>query len=281
MNAPAYIIRGHVMHERLRPVKHRFVYPVFCLRLNLARLHEINVVGFAVNRWRPVSIYTQDYGPKDYDSKGCGHKNGSHLEQWMRDLLVQYGIEADGEIWLHTFPRIFGFVFNPVSFWYCYDKQGGLRAVLAEVNNTFGETHQYLVANQDQQCIQANSRLACIKMMHVSPFCEVQGHYEFGFRDTAQTTWVGIDYFDDEGVLIKTAVSGKRLPLNRQTLWRALLAQPLLTLGVFVRIHWQAFHLWRKKVPFFSKPKPPVSILTTSVNPKALNSAEKKQEHAS
>ncbi|QKJ67424.1 DUF1365 domain-containing protein [Deefgea piscis] len=257
MNAPAQIIRGQVMHQRLRPAQNRFVYPVFCLRLNLARLGDINVSGFGLNRWRPVAIYTQDYGPKD----------GSNLEQWMRNVLLQYGIEANGEIWLHTFPRVFGFVFNPVSFWYCYDRDGGLRAVLAEVNNTFGETHQYLIAANDDQCIEADTRLECIKMMHVSPFCEVQGHYQFGFRDTAQTAWVGIDYFDTDGLLIKTAVGGKREALNRQTLWRALLAQPLLTLGVFARIHWQAFHLWRKRVPFFSKPAPPTIELTSSIHP--------------
>ncbi|WP_288841485.1 DUF1365 domain-containing protein [uncultured Deefgea sp.] len=268
MNAPAQIIRGQVMHQRLRPAQHRFVYPVFCLRLNLARLGDIEVSGFGLNRWRPVAIYTQDYGPKD----------GSDLEHWMRDVLAQNGITADGEIWLHTFPRVFGFVFNPVSFWYCYDRQGGLRAVLAEVNNTFGETHQYLIAAHDEQCIAADTRLECIKMMHVSPFCEVQGHYQFGFRDTAKTAWVGIDYFDGDGLLIKTAVGGQRADLNRQTLWRALLAQPLLTLGVFARIHWQALHLWRKRVPFFSKPIPPTIELTTSIHPIANKVAAQASE---
>ncbi len=271
MSAPAQIIRGQVMHERLRPTNNRFVYPVFCFRLNLARLADIKIMGFGINCLRPVSIYTADYGPKD----------GSNLEQWMRDLLVQYDIDADGEIWLHTFPRVLGFVFNPVSFWYCYDRQGGLRAVLAEVNNTFGETHQYLITSHNQQCIDSNTRLECIKMMHVSPFCEVQGHYEFGFRDTAQTAWVGIDYFDPDGLLIKTSVGGNREALNQQTLWRALLAQPLLTIGVFARIHWQAFHLWRKKVPFFSKPLPPEITLTTSTTPNTTHSIAQKQELAS
>lgn len=254
MTTPAQIIRGQVMHERLRPAHHRFVYPVFCLRLNLARLDEIQTIGFGVNRWRPVSIYTQDYGPKD----------GSNLEQWMRELLAQHQIEADGEIWLHTFPRVLGFVFNPVNFWYCYDSQNGLRAVLAEVNNTFGETHRYLIAAHNKQCIESNTHLECIKMMHVSPFCEVQGHYAFSFRDTPHSSWVGIDYFDANGLLIKTSVGGKRQPLNRQTLWRALLAQPLLTIGVFAKIHWQAWHLWRKRVPFFRKPPPPSATFTTA-----------------
>ncbi|MBM5571063.1 MULTISPECIES: DUF1365 domain-containing protein [Deefgea] len=271
MIAPAQIIRGQVMHERLRPANNRFVYPVFCLRVNLAKLDEIKVTGFGMNRLRPVSIYTADYGPKD----------GSNLEQWMRDLLAQHHIDADGEIWLHTFPRVLGFVFNPVSFWYCYDRQGGLRAVLAEVNNTFGETHQYLITSHDQQCIDGNTQLKCIKMMHVSPFCQVQGHYQFTFRDTAQTAWVGIDYFDDDGLLIKTSVGGKRLTLNQTSLWQALLAQPLLTISVFARIHWQAFLLWRKRVPFFSKPAAPTTQLSTSTPPTALKTLTQNQELAS
>jgi DUF1365 family protein len=152
---------------------------------------------------------------------------------------------------------------------------------LAEVNNTFGETHQYLIASHEHQCIDSNTRLECIKMLHVSPFCEVQGHYQFAFRDTAQTAWVGIDYFDNDGLLIKTAVGGQRFALNAATLWRALFAQPLLTLGVFARIHWQALQLWRKRVPFFSKPAAPTSPLSTSIPPTALKTLAQNQELAS
>lgn len=254
MNAPAQLIFGQVMHERLRPAHNRFVYPVFCVRLNLARLDDIKVRGFGINCWRPVSIQTADYGPKD----------GRNLELWLRELLASQQIVADGEIWLQTFPRVFGWVFNPVSFWYCYTKDGQLSAVLAEVNNTFGETHQYLLTSTDSKGIQSNTQLECKKMLHVSPFCEVKGHYQFYFRETASTAWVGIDYFDPEGLLLKTSVGGRIQDLNRATLRRALIAQPLLTLGVFVRIHWQALRLWIKRVPFFSQPAPPSASLTVS-----------------
>ena len=137
-SAPALLIHGHVMHERLRPARNRFVYPVFYVRLNLSRLDELNSPLFGIDRWRPISLRTRDYGPRD----------GSSLTGWMRATLADAGIDADGEIWLQTFPRIFGFAFNPVSFWYCYDRQENLRAVLAEVNNTFGVTyHQYENSN--------------------------------------------------------------------------------------------------------------------------------------
>src|SRR5450830_1491241 len=102
----AYLLRGQVMHERLRPVLHRFVYPVFCVRLDLARLSEVNNAWFGVDRRRLMSVRTRDFGPRD----------GSSLDAWMRMQLQQAGVPADGEIWLQTFPRLFGVVFNPVSF---------------------------------------------------------------------------------------------------------------------------------------------------------------------
>lgn len=254
MKTPAQLIRGQVFHERLRPSKNRFVYPIFCVRVNVERLHDIRIFGFGVNRWRPVSLRTADYGPK----------NGDDLALWMRGILADHQIEAAGDIYLQTFPRVFGYVFNPVNFWYCHDTQGGLRAVLAEVNNTFGETHRYLLTTESGACIDSRTRIECLKMMHVSPFCLVQGHYEFGFREAENKTWVNIDYFDDQGLLIKTGVGGKLEPLNRRSLWRALLAQPFLTLGVFFRIHSQAFRLWRKRVPFFTKPASPSVPLTVA-----------------
>ena len=254
MTAAAQLIRGQVFHERLRPTLHRFLYPIFCLRLNVERLHDIDVFGFGVNVRRPLMLRTQDYGPK----------NGDDLALWMRGILAEHDIAAAGDIYLQTFPRIFGFVFNPVNFWYCHDTEGGLRAVLAEVNNTFGETHRYLIATETGVCIDSLTRIDCLKMMHVSPFCLVQGHYEFRFQESASKTWVSIDYFDEQGLLIKTGVGGQIAPLSTKNLWRALLGQPFLTVGVFVRIHLQAFKLWRKRVPFFRQPAAPTSPLTVA-----------------
>ena len=238
------------MHERLRPVLHRFVAPVFFLRLNLARLDEVNSFWFGVNRRRLASLRTCDYGARD----------GSYLQSWMRCQLAQAGIVADGEIWLQTFPRLFGFVFNPVSFWYCHDSAGGLKAVLAEVNNTFGETHRYLLSGSG--VIEPEMELSSPKNMHVSPFCQVQGQYRFKFRHTASNSLVQLNYFDDAGLLIKTAVGGRVMPLTPARMARAIFKQPGLTLGIVLGIHWQAFKLWCKGVPFFSKPHPPEQLLT-------------------
>ena len=249
-SAPATIISGQVMHERLRPVQHRFVYPVFYVRINLARLEEMNSAWFGINRWRIAALHTRDYGARD----------GSDLQQWIKKLLEQHGIEANGEIWLQTFPRVFGFVFNPVSFWYCYDNAGALRAVMAEVNNTFGESHRYLLT--DAHAITAQSELISNKNMHVSPFCQVQGLYRFRFRDTSDSTFVSLDYYDESGLLIKTTLGGKSADYTAAGIRHAVFKQPFLTIGIVLGIHWQAFKLWRKKIPFFSKPAMPQHYLS-------------------
>lgn len=256
MTSPAYLMRGQVMHARLRPVKHRFVYPVFCVRINLARLADSNNMWFGVNRWRPMSLRTRDYGARDTSSP----------DTWMRAQLADAGLPNDGDIWLQTFPRLFGIVFNPVSFWYCHDNTGALRAVMAEVNNTFGETHRYLLAGEDGQPITAASTLVCNKVMHVSPFCEVRGTYRFRLRDTATSMFVGIDYDDGNGPLIHTAIGGKPEVLTALAACKALLSQPFMTIGIIVKIHWQAFKLWRMRVPFFRKPDRPSGYTTDSNN---------------
>jgi len=246
----AQLLHGQVTHARLRPAPHRFVYPLFYVRLNLARLDECNSRWFGVDRLRPLSIRRRDYGPRD----------GSSLEQWIHALLRDHHIDADGEIWLQTFPRVAGYVFNPVSFWHCHDAAGQLRAVLAEVNNTFGESHRYLM--RIAHTAGGSDTATADKQMHVSPFCEVQGHYRFRFRLDGASHCTGLDYHDGDGVLLRTALSGRPVPMTDRALASALLRYPLLGLGIVFRIHWQAFRLWLKRVPFFSKPPAPAHQTT-------------------
>lgn len=249
--AAAQLVHARVMHARLRPALHRFVYPVFYVRVNLARLAESQSSWFGIDRRRPLSIRTRDYGPRD----------GSDLQHWMRALLATHGIQADGEIWLQTFPRVFGYVFNPVSFWHCHDADGRLCAVLAEVNNTFGETHRYLLQLDD------NGHAACLKQMHVSPFCETIGSYRFSFRLDARRPFTAIDYYDKQGLLIRTTLSGRPQPMTARTAAMALLRYPLLGLGIVFRIHWQALRLWLKGVPFFRKPPRALPHITVHEEP--------------
>lgn len=254
MRAASSLIVGNVMHQRLRPVLHRFIYPIFFVRINLADTDQLNSAVFGINRWRPMSLYFKDYGARD----------GSDLLSWIRQLLAEHGMAADGDIFLQTMPRIFGYGFNPISIWYCHDTQGQLRAVLTEVNNTFGEHHLYLLATEDGTPIQKNSVLTSKKMMHVSPFCEVKGNYHFRFAERADRCQVNIDYLDAETILINTAINAKKLPFSKANLLKVLLKQPLLTLGVMWRIHWHALLLWFKRVPFFRQPSAAIATITLS-----------------
>ena len=254
-NAQPELCVGRVFHKRLRPVEHQFSYGVFFLRLPLSQLKELGNRWLSKDSFNLLSFSTRDYGPRD----------GSSLEIWMRELLRREGIDsANGEIVLQTFPRLLGYVFNPISVWYCFDRGGLLRAALAEVRNTFGEHHNYLVAHSDQRPIAAGDWLTSRKVFHVSPFCEVKGHYRFRFEQVAGRAFAQIDYYDGNDVtaddadkLIVTTMHGVAEPLTSRAALRAFLGHPLMTFGVVARIHWHALKLWLKHVPLFTKPDPP------------------------
>ncbi|WP_205881897.1 DUF1365 domain-containing protein [Leeia aquatica] len=243
----AYLIPGLVMHQRLRPVRHRFRYPACAIRLRLAALDRVSNRWFGVDCWRPLSLRTRDYGPRD----------GSPLLPWIQRQLRAAGLPADGEVWLQTFPRVLGYAFSPVSFWYCHDRAGQLVAVLAEVNNTFGEHHAYLLARPGGEPITTGSVLTCRKQLHVSPFCQVAGHYQFRLAETPERMLMRIDYHDPHGALLQTSISGPLQPLTAAAARRMVLRQPLDALAIISRIHWQALRLWIKRVPWFGKPRPP------------------------
>ena len=151
-----------------------------------------------------------------------------------------------------------GYAFKPVSFWYAHRADGSLRAIVAEVNNTFGERHCYLLDRPAW-----GRELRADKVFHVSPFCRVEGAYRFRFLRTPERTVVRIDHDDADGrELISTSVSGHLEPLTSEALHRAWTAHPLLTLGVMARIHWQALQLWWRRVPFFHKPVPPAALVS-------------------
>ena len=133
MSKSGQLFFGKVVHRRLRPAAHQFVYPVYFCLLPLSSLERLGNALFSVNRFNLFSFHYADHGARD----------GSHPLAWIRALLNENEIVADGEISLQCFPRVLGFVFNPVSFWYCHNNTGELVAVLAEVNNTFGERHNY------------------------------------------------------------------------------------------------------------------------------------------
>ncbi|MGB8339420.1 MAG: DUF1365 domain-containing protein [Burkholderiales bacterium] len=240
---------GSVMHARMRPKRHRFHYSVFFLRMSLSQLSNPSCWFFSIDKWNLISFHRHDHGPKD----------GSDLEIWLRKLLHHENIHtADGEIILQAFPRVLGYVFNPVSFWFCHDKQGGLRAVLCEVRNTFGEQHNYLIAHEDGRPIENDAWLQSRKVFHVSPFLDVAGDYRFCFSQLDGLQRVRIDYHDAEGLLLATSVSGQSIAITAKRLLYAFFRYPLMTIGVVARIHWQALRLWLKGAGYRTKPAPPL-----------------------
>lgn len=249
----ALIYTGEVMHRRLAPVGHAFRYGVFFMRLRVDAPPARWPALMSRNRWNLFSFYDADHGPRD----------GSALEPWLRDLLSKNGLDcADGAIWLQTFPRVLGYVFNPVSFWLCHDRDGALRAVLAAVSNTFGEHHHYLVAHTDARPITSGDWLKASKVFHVSPFFPVTGEYSFRFTDTGERCCFRIDYDDGRGARLLTSVGGVAAPLQTPALAFAFFRYPWMTLGVMLRIHYHALRLWLKRLPFYSKPLPPAEKIT-------------------
>ena len=253
MSAQAMIGFGQVRHARLKPKRHTFNYPTYFLLLPMRSLQAAPSAHLARNRSAPLSFFDQDHGD------GRGPAQGGALA-WLDELLKAEGIlDATGEVWLHCYPRVLGFTFKPVSFWYCHRADGSLRAVLVEVNNTFGERHCYLL---DQPAFGVEQRAA--KVFHVSPFCPVEGGYRFRFMLTPdkQRTLARVDFDDAQGPLIETSVSGDMELLTPASSRRALWGYPLMTLGVITRIHLQAFKLFFKRAPFFRKPTPPAQFIT-------------------
>lgn len=152
-----------------------------------------------------------------------------------------------------------GYVFKPVSFWYAHRADGSLAAVLAEVNNTFGERHAYLLAGPD---LAWGREQVARKQFHVSPFCEVRGEYRFRFERSEDRTLARVDLHDEDGPLLQTSVGGVLQALDAAAVRRAFFGTPLMTLGVVARIHWHALRLWAKRVPFHGKPSEPKRFVT-------------------
>lgn len=246
---------GRVMHARRHTAMHRFVYPLAFLRVPLSAMHDCrHWLGlFGINRRALFAVHAADHGPRD----------GRPLLPWLQHSLAAQGVNFPlGEVVLQTFPRLLGYVFNPVSFWFCHDTDGQLRAVLCEVNNTFGEQHNYLVRHADLRPIASGDCLSTRKVFHVSPFFPVAGSYHFRFLAQANTVGVNIEYRQQGETTLLAHVGGRTRPLTAAALLSALLRYPFMTLGVMVRIHWQALHLWRKGARFYRKPAPPLETTT-------------------
>ena len=243
---------GTVMHQRLRPVRHRLRYRMFCLLLNLDELPVLHarLRLFSLNGFNLFSFHERDHGAPP----------GVRLRDHIDAQLAAAGIPAGGAVHLLAMPRLLGFAFNPLSIYLCQDKVGGLAAVIYEVRNTFGERHRYVIQIPAGQANAAVLRHSFAKRFHVSPFMDMDLKYHFVLtRPVSQRDGlhVAINTADDAGPVLVAQLSTARQHLDDRTLLRSFVSHPLLGLKVLAGIHWEALSLLLKGAAFRRHPGPP------------------------
>ena len=237
------IYTGTVIHKRFKPKIHSFNYKVFSLLIDLSELNQLdkNLMLFSYNKFNIISFFNKDHGPRD----------GSSIKNWVIYNLEKNNIKTkDIKIKLLCYPRIFGYVFNPLSVFYIYDKNLDLISILYEVKNTFGEQHTYLFKSKKNQNLIQH---VCKKKFHVSPFIEMNCVYFFRLLKPGDKISVIIDQNDKDGKILYASQDGVKSKLNNNTLFKAYLKHPLMTFKIILAIHFEAFKLWTKGIKFLKK----------------------------
>jgi len=237
------IYNGTVIHKRFKPKEHYFKYKVFSLLINLSEFKELDkkISFFSLNRFNLISFYERDHGARD----------GSSLANWVKQNLKANNIITDNiKIKLLCYPRIFGYVFNPLSIFFIYDKDERLISILYEVKNTFEEQHTYVFKVENENKLIQNN---CSKKFHVSPFIEMNCNYFFRVLNPAEKLSVIIDQYDKEGKILFASQDGIRSDLTSENLMNSYLKHPLMTFKIISAIHFEAFKLWVKGIKFVKK----------------------------
>ena len=237
------IYNGKVIHKRFKPKEHYFNYSVFSLLIDLSELRKIDqeISFFSLNKFNLISFHEKDHGERD----------GSSLEEWVKKNLEQNKIATvDIKIKLLCYPRIFGYVFNPLSIFFVYNQNDKLISILYEVKNTFGEQHTYVFKVEGQNKLIQNN---CSKKFHVSPFIEMDCNYFFRILNPEQKLSVAIDQYDQEGKILFASQDGERSDLTSKNLMNSYLKHPLMTFKIISAIHFEAFKLWIKGIKFIKK----------------------------
>ena len=240
----ACVFQGQLMHQRLQPFVHQFSYPIQYIHTPLDLIGNLPLSN---KRFGLLSLRPQDHGDR----------MSQNLEPWARALLQRYCFRPKiATINLLAIPRSLGMHFNPVSFWFCLDAQHNLRAIICQVNNTFGESHSYLCYRPDQGAITSDDRLSLSKKFHVSPFFPRVGCYIFYFDyQPVSAISIIIHYRNNNDCQLRTSLIGKLVPLTRASVWRILRSQPFIGIGAYARIHRQAWRLWRCGAQYHRKPR--------------------------
>ncbi|NNK78199.1 MAG: DUF1365 domain-containing protein [Litoreibacter sp.] len=240
-------IAGETFHGRKGAIENAFRYGVDYVLLDAEEPVRTPAL-FSRNRRNLTALFDSDHGGAPKEGRGA---------PWVREVLAAHGLgDLVDRIELLAQPRVLGHVFNPVSFWLCYDAEGGLRAVIPEVSNTFGDRHSYLCAHEDHRAILPTDTLNARKIFFVSPFQPVEGGYTFRFDINAERIGIWIDYSAGNNGLLAT-LTGKRKPMSNLSILRACLRRPLGSRRVLGLIHWQALKLWLKGAKYNGRPTPP------------------------
>ena len=232
------IYSGLVTHKRFKPKQHFFSYKIFSLLIDLKELKAIEkkISFFSYNKFNILSFYNIDHGPRD----------GSSLNPWVEKTLSKSKINIkDGKIKLLCFPRFFGYVFNPLSIFYCYDKKSKLKAILYEVKNTFNEQHIYVFRNSPKSNLILHK---CYKKFYVSPFIQMKTFYNFRLSKPGRSINILIKQNDTGGPILLATQTGKKIKLNSKNLFIQFTKHPLMSFKVIIAIRFEAFLLWFKGV---------------------------------
>lgn len=252
-NLQSGLYYGRVVHQRLKPRRHRLAYSVCYGFFDLDELAELDrrLRFFSLNRPNLFSFRNRDHGPGTDED----------LRPWVENQMRAGGVEPDGgPIRVMCLPRILGYAFNPLSTFFCYRRDGAVAAILYQVNNTFGERHCYLSAADPTEG--RVLRHHCSKAFYVSPFIEMTADYRFRVTVPDERAMIAISESDPEGPLLHATFQAARGTLNDAALISTLFRYPLLTAKVIGGIHWEALRLWLKRVPLVKRPAPPEHPVT-------------------
>jgi hypothetical protein len=239
----SYIYTGNVVHKRFKPKIHYFKYKVFSLLIDLSeiKLLDQNLKIFSYNKFNIVSFYDKDHGAR----------NGSSIKDWVISNLKKNKIDTENiQIKLLCYPRIFGYVFNPLSVFYIYDRSSNLISILYEVKNTFGEQHTYVFKTEINHNLIQHT---CKKKFHVSPFIEMDCTYFFRLLKPGNKISVIINQNDNNGKILYASQDGVRSEINNINFIKSYLKHPLMTFKIIFAIHYEAFKLWSKGIKFIKK----------------------------
>ena len=258
MRDPFSLYVGKVMHQRMKPRAHRFTYNVFSLVIDLDRLNEAQRASaiFSIDRFNLLSFRQKDHGN--------GMPNG--LADYIRSLLAPAGAaNAGATILLLCYPRVLGYVFNPLTVYYCLNADGRLSALVYEVSNTFGQRHTYVAPVAPDETHGGEVWQDRDKLFYVSPFLDMAMRYKFRVSIPDDLLRLRILEEDQDGPILSATFAAERQPSGTWPMLKAFLGVPLMTLKVVAAIHYEAARLWLKGVRLVNRPAPPhaVSYLPT------------------